>query len=67
MKIEYRYQTKNMNSEDLVKCMKKKAVIILMECTKIYLFCKEDESEIDIRVLLGIGDYSIIQKSCTLQ
>ena len=38
-------QTKNMNCEDLVKCMKKKAVIILIDWTKIYLFCKKDESE----------------------
>ena len=35
-----------MDCQDLVKCTKKKAVIILIEWMKIYLFSKKDESEI---------------------
>ena len=35
-----------MDCQDLVKCMKKKAVIILIESIKIYLFYKKDECEI---------------------
>ena len=47
-----------MNCHDSVKCMKKKAVIILIESLKIYLFYKKDESEIiefcwEIRILFN--------------
>ena len=35
-----------MDCQNLVKCMKKKSVIILIEWMKIYLFYKKDESEI---------------------
>ena len=35
-----------MDCQVLVKCMKKKAVIILIELIKIYLFYKKNESEI---------------------
>ena len=45
-KLNTDIQTKNMNCEDLVKCMKKTPVMILIEWIKIYLFCKKDESEI---------------------
>ena len=45
-KLNTYIQTKNMYCQDLVKCTKKKAVIILNEWIKIYLFYKKDESEI---------------------
>ena len=46
MIIEYRYSNQKHELWRFSKMYEEKAVIILMEWIKIYLFCKKDESEV---------------------